>query len=347
MKKVLFIRADGNSDIGLGHIMRSMTIATAFKDSGYECIYISSMPVSTNLFERYGYPVIALDYAYDRKTVKEACQIADILTKNHADYILVDSYYTDNEYLSILRKSATLICINSTKKRLLTDYLINENIASNRDYLEDLYSGSGTRLLLGSEYSPIRKEFHNRTYLPNRLVQTVLITTGGGDQYNFMTQFMRIVKADALYSKMQFIFVSGGCNTYYDELVSEALGTSNIRVIRNPRNMADLMQESDVAITAGGTTVLELSVIGLPTIGIAVADDQEAGLSFMGQTGMIRYAGCIRDDAFWDTILIELRNLINDYGLRKKLSESSKAHIDGKGAQRIFYQITGEYNGDR
>ena len=65
MNKKLFIRADGNSTIGLGHIMRSMTIALEFRKIGYECIYLSSKPVANDIFERYGFDVIELDYDYD------------------------------------------------------------------------------------------------------------------------------------------------------------------------------------------------------------------------------------------------------------------------------------------
>ena len=159
MNNRFFVRADGNGEIGLGHIMRSMTIANEFRKNGFECIYISSKPISLDIFNRYSFDVVEIDYPYDSKSISEAMFISRLLNKQ--DYILVDSYYTKNEYLSILKEAARLICINSTTNRLTTDYLINENLACDRDFLGELYSGSDTKLLLGPEYSPIREEFLN------------------------------------------------------------------------------------------------------------------------------------------------------------------------------------------
>ena len=55
MNNRFFVRADGNGEIGLGHIMRSMTIANEFRKNGFECIYISSKPISLDIFNRYSF----------------------------------------------------------------------------------------------------------------------------------------------------------------------------------------------------------------------------------------------------------------------------------------------------
>ena len=108
--------------------------------------------------------------------------------------------------------------------------------------------------------------------------------------------------------------------------------------------MSELMQKSDIAITAGGTTVLELSAIGVPTIGIAVADDQEAGLNYMGNVGMIKYAGRLHNDNFWSSLLLEFYGLLENYTDRKILYTNSKKYIDGNGARRIYNHIIEQDN---
>ena len=341
MNHVLLVRADGNSEIGLGHIMRSMTIANTFRNAGFECIFISSAPITREVFNRYGFPVIEIKYPYNDKTREEAQEISDIIHERCAKYILVDSYFINNEYLNILKESTELICINSTRNKLTADYLINENIACNRAYLETLYSESGTKLLLGPEYSLIREEFCGRSYNVKESVKRVLITTGGGDQYNFMTYFLKLLKEKNKYSGMEFLFISGGCNIHYNDLLKESAGLENVKIISNADNMAELMQKSDIAISTGGTTVLELSVIGVPTIGIAVADDQEAGLEYMDHIGMIYYAGCITDTGFWKKVLRQFSDILTDIEIREKLSNTARKYIDGKGAERIYHQIIG------
>ena len=339
MKKKLFIRADGNSRIGLGHIMRSMTIALEFKKRGHDCIYLSSKPVPFDIFERYKFDVIEVDYNYDRKTIEEANAISEIVKDN---YLLIDSYWINNEYLKVLKAICTTICINSTKEKLITDWLINENIACNQDYIFRLYSGCDTHLLLGERYIPIRKEFQAINYQLNDSVRNVLITTGGGDQYNFMTEFVKLIKNKVNYKNYKFVFISGACNAHVDELENEAKECKNIVVVKNTFNISDFMKNSDIAISTGGTTILELSVVGVPTIGIAVAQDQIKGLMKMHNLGMIQYAGKASEACLIEKVDMILNDLLDDRDLRIHLSKESSKYIDGNGAERIFRQITGK-----
>ena len=123
MMKKLFIRADGNDKIGLGHIMRSMTIADEFRTHGFDCIFLSSQPINREIFDRYNFQFIELPYPYNHKSVDEAIEIVGILDFYNADYILIDSYFISNEYLSIIKNQFKVICINSTNDWLNTDYL--------------------------------------------------------------------------------------------------------------------------------------------------------------------------------------------------------------------------------
>lgn len=334
-ENVLLIRADGNSTIGMGHIMRTMTIAKAFVEVGFKCIYVCSSPVNNELFERNNISVIEVKFEYNYKSLEEARYLCKIAKSVKAKYIFVDSYFATNEYLTILRSVAKVIYISSMHKRFNTDYLINENIACNREEIEEMYTGSNTKLLLGSEYSPIRQEFCGHKYDVSKPVRKIMITTGGGDQHNFMTRFSRLVKRESSYQNVEFTFVSGVCNSNYESLVEETKNAYNVRILNNCVNMADVMLESDLAISAGGTTILELCVIGVPTIGISVAEDQLAGLKYMDELGIIEYAGNINDSTFWSNLDSILKGLFNDYSKRKMLSMNAQNCIDGQGAIRI------------
>lgn len=339
MMKKLFIRADGNDKIGLGHIMRSMTIADEFRTHGFDCIFLSSQPINREIFDRYNFQFIELPYPYNHKSVDEAIEIVGILDFYNADYILIDSYFISNEYLSIIKNQFKVICINSTNDWLNTDYLINENIACDINYYKQLYLKSGTKLILGSTYSPIRREFVGAKYIVNPIVKNLLVTTGGGDQHNFMTSFLRMIKRETFFYNINITFVSGLCNPYLNELLRDAFGFKNVSIVSNAPNMAELMKNSDIAISAGGTTVLELSAIGVPTLGIAVAKDQEAGLLFMGNAGIIKYIGKITNPNLMDNVVSCIYSMLENYEERKKLSDISRKIIDGLGAERIYNQI--------
>ncbi len=348
MKRRLLIRADGNAKIGIGHIMRSMTIATAFKKHGFECFYVSSSPVNREIFERYGFSVTEVNYPYDQKTMTEAEELCRFIQKKSVGFVLIDGYYIGNDYLSLLRRYAAVICINSTRKKLSADFVINENIAGDREYFDSLYLGSGTKLLLGTEYTPVRQEFSQISYSLSAEVNNVLITTGGGDQYNFMTQFLEKIKNEPKYAKLHFTFISGACNDYYEELCRAAYEIPNVTILRDVVNMSEVMGGADLAISTGGTTVLELAAVGVPTIGMAVAADQEAGLNFMHNIGMLKFAGKITDADFWNRLFVYFDKLLADAKMRQNIHAKGRHLIDGKGAERIFREVVrGRQYGNR
>ena len=340
MLKQFFIRADGNGEIGMGHVMRSMTISEAFKNNRYECTFICSEPFDKSFFESKGYSVIGVPFVYDEKNMEEARYIKDILLGKKADYLLVDSYYANDEYLNELRNATKVICINGSVKKISADYIINDNIATDIEGLKDLYKDTRTGLLIGCKYAPIRKEFANREYIVNTNVKQILITTGGGDKHNFMTQFFEKVWEPGKYDNIKFVVISGPCNDYVDDLRLKTKDLPNVVVLENVNNIADYMVESDIAISAGGNTVAELATVGVPTIGISIADDQVVGLAHMNNIGMLLDAGSIKDNDFWKKVRDDLDSLVNSCELRAKLSLAAKNIYDGKGAERIFREVT-------
>ena len=56
-------------------------------------------------------------------------------------------------------------------------------------------------------------------------------------------------------------------------------------------NMAELMTRADLAIGAGGTTLWERCYLALPSIVIAVADNQVETVQVLASIGAIRYLG--------------------------------------------------------
>ena len=60
-------------------------------------------------------------------------------------------------------------------------------------------------------------------------------------------------------------------------------------------NMAELMAKADLAIGAGGTTTWERCYLGLPTIVIAVAENQREFSEACLKAGVIKYLGMAED----------------------------------------------------
>ena len=102
--------------------------------------------------------------------------------------------------------------------------------------------------------------------------------------------------------------------------------------------MKELMLNSDIAISAGGQTLYELARIGVPTIGICMAKNQEKNLNGWQMAGFIDYIGWYNNNELQFVLKQSIANLISSEE-RTSRSKIGKALVDGKGASRIVNVI--------
>ena len=102
--------------------------------------------------------------------------------------------------------------------------------------------------------------------------------------------------------------------------------------------MKQVMLESDVAISAGGQTLYELARVGVPTIGICVAENQLGNLKGWGKAGFLEYAGWYKKSDLMKELKRSLEYL-EDASVRKSKSKAGKEFIDGKGGFRVIDEI--------
>ncbi|MBU1147277.1 MAG: UDP-2,4-diacetamido-2,4,6-trideoxy-beta-L-altropyranose hydrolase, partial [Candidatus Omnitrophica bacterium] len=115
---------------------------------------------------------------------------------------------------------------------------------------------------------------------------------------------------------------------------------NNTDLIYNPdaNKMKKVMSESDIAISAGGQTLYELARIGVPAIGVCVADNQILNLKKWAETGFLRFAGRYDDSNLLSKIDYYLSKFRNR-NARYVSSKDGRSRVDGKGADRIVRQI--------
>lgn len=94
------------------------------------------------------------------------------------------------------------------------------------------------------------------------------------------------------------------------------------------QNMPGLCAEADIAVGAGGSSLWERAVLGLPSIVLSLADNQIAMTRALAQAGVIIESELNGLRAAW-------ARLMADADLRAQLSRDSAALCDGQGAQRV------------
>ena len=221
------------------------------------------------------------------------------------------------------------------------DMLINYNIYGEEMGYEKDAAFADTKILLGTEYVPLREEFSAAEQQRTAADGGILITTGGSDSFNLAGQLlMEAMKYDALKEK-EYHVVSGSLNPHIGELQALAQKHENIHIHCNVTNMAELMAESEVALSAGGSTLYELCAMGVPVIAFSFAENQERLVQTFVKRGIAQYGGNYRTDGnkMIQNTIAGLETLLEDENLRTEYRKKARTLVDGKGADRIAEAI--------
>ena len=174
---MVVIRADANSKIGMGHVMRCLSVADALLKRGEEVLFVTADDTPVPLLTKKGVPYRVLHTYYaDMEAelpgllciLQELTQRAELpeevlsrMSSQRKDIaILVDSYYVTEKYLAALKKRITTIYMDDIYAfSYPVDMLINYNIYGEEMGYEKDAAFADTKLLLGTKYVPLREEF--------------------------------------------------------------------------------------------------------------------------------------------------------------------------------------------
>lgn len=345
---MLYIRADGNTDIGMGHIMRCLSVAEAAAE--FSPAFITADEGCQGMIEERGFRVIVLHTDY-RDMMGETALLADLFDRD-ADVLLVDSYQVNRDYFLTLKKLVRVACFEDMGQPYPVNLLINYNIYAPKlvQNYTPLRTDSTTAktypdsVLLGVDYMPLRKAFQEpSSYQVADSVTDVMVTTGGSDPYFAAASFADALIKDSVTGallaerKLRLHLVSGPFNQFADELKLRYQSYEGIIIHENVKDMRGLLSDSDVVISATGSTIYEVSALGVPMIVFYFAENQRQGAEALGALTDIVNAGCFAEDAMAvaGRVTQALTRCILDKSYRERLHQQEKKLIDGKGAMRI------------
>lgn len=340
---MIFFRADGNPQIGSGHIMRCLSIAEAARDIGKKCIFITASDDMTSVIKEKSFDNIILKSNFSNM---ESENIIPILEEYTNPTIIVDSYYASREYLKALKvycekKGGKLIYIDDIKKYAYPcDVLINYQIHGDVEEYDSIYKGEEKpKYIIGTNYVPLRKEFLPST---NRKVteraDNIIVTTGGSDPEHLTIELVKIAKS----INKTFHFVIGTVNADRALIEKEAENCTNIKIHVNVSNISMLMKKCDVAISAAGSTLYELCATQTPTVTFVLAENQIPIAKEFSAKGIIYNCGDVRElgtKALAEKLMKEVLLLCKNYGKRHLLAKTMKTIVDGLGTSRILEEI--------
>lgn len=330
------IRADANEIIATGHIMRCLSIAEQLRKMDQEILFIISEEYYRWKIKESGFEVYVLHGKYNEKE-KELDDLERVINDYRIETLLIDSYEVTEKYLDKLRKLVRTIYIDDLNAMYYpVDVIINYIYdATIQQYAKWKYDNR-TQIYTGVSYLPLREQFVGKRKEIKKKVQSLFITVGGTDPYQFIQKLLLYLEDTGMQALEKHVVIGG---FYKDEawLQKYAEKRETIFVYKNVTDMAEIMLQCDLAISAGGTTLSELCACGIPTIAFSMADNQVPGVTAYAKEGMLLYVGDIREGIKEKVEAIEIcaRDLIFDLEKRKRMSKKQREVIDGMGTKRI------------
>ena len=312
MRRKIFFRADGNTEIGMGHVIRSLALADMLKED-FECLFVT----------RFLTPFI-------EKEARQSCSEIIKLPESDAHFneflsllkgdeiVVLDNYFFTTEYQKAIKEiGCKLVCIDDIHdKHFVADVVINHAGGFNRQ----LYSTSPhTALYTGTEYALLRAAFLSRK---EKQGTDLMISMGGADANNNILKILKIVENK---EEIQSCYVVIGDAYKYEKELDEYCKKTqlNLHILKNldMEEMANLMLKCSCAILPPSTISYEyLSLAGGELYIHKTADNQKDLYHFF----------CASKLAF---DLSEL--FIKDKNLIQESIDNQKKIFDGKSKERL------------
>lgn len=350
----IFFRVDASQLIGTGHFFRCLTLAHEMIKKKHNVTFVSRhLPefLKSKLYE--------LNISFKDIKIGEGKKVAGKLKHSSwlettqkqdatnfknaiqdADIVIVDHYSIDEEWeIDVSDHTKYLFVIDDLCDRNhYCDFLLDQNLYLDRTEKE--YSKkvrSNTKLMVGTKYSLIRDEFikyKDKLKTRDRSIKNILVFFGGIDNDNHTKIAINALKR--LNLDLEIDVVVGKSNQYANE-IKDLCNDHNLNFYHQISNIEDLMFKADISIGAGGSTSWERCFMGLPSIIVSIAENQDKISQNIHDFG----AGVLimNSKNLTSEIQKEFLRIYSSPKLLKKMSNKSFDLVDGMGKFRIMKQL--------
>ncbi len=345
MSRLLLLRADGDAQIGTGHVMRCLALAQAWQAQGGAAHFVCNSTLPAPLAERLRNEGATLTtLAAMPGSAADAAETVALATKMAVEWVVVDGYHFDAAYQQALKAAGLRLLFiddHGHAAHYSADLVLNQNVYAQAQIYAQ--RDEHTQLLLGGKHALLRREFwpwRGRQRTSAAQVQRVLITLGGADAENVtlkaLNAFAHIDRPD-----LELIVVVGASNPYKDSLAAAAAQLpQQVRLLQNVTDMPALMAEADLAITASGSTCWELLFMGLPAMLIEIAANQTPIAEHLEALDAAVRLGW-HADLQPAHLAAAIQPLLVDPARRRALAAKGQELIDGYGSARVVQQLQG------
>ena len=263
---------DGGQQMGMGHVQQSTTLAKALQRS-------ADVSFLTKSDERVAAAIS--DAGFEVSVFADDQQILAFLQSAQPDVVLFDKIDVREELARQIRAdlpSRLVIFTNLTSANLHAHMVVLQRAAdlgidAARRFKNEAFTDEalGTRYFYGPRYWVLRPEFHAYRQLGKTLCfppRRILLAFGGSDPTNLTSVVLDILLSTQPAYSIDAIL--GRQFAHQDELERvlerHPERRHTVALHRNVNNVAELMYQADLAITAAGMSMFESLCVGTPVI---------------------------------------------------------------------------------
>lgn len=333
-------RCDAASLIGSGHAVRCLALADALTAAGWSCAFASAPGTTETVpaLARSGYRLIKLTDAGQEPALLKAA------IPQGCDLLVVDHYGRDAGFEAACRAWAARILVGDdlADRRHECDYLLDPTLGRKPADYAPLTPGN-CRMLLGPEFALLRPQFPaaRPAALARRAspqaIRRILVSLGGTDPSNLTARVLKGIVLSGVEAAVDVVL--GGAAPHLGEV--RALAASiplPITLHTAVDDMAALMSTADLAVGAAGTTSWERCTLGLPSVMLVIADNQELVARSLDQVGA---AACLGrpESVTEEHLAAQLRAFAANPDRLGAMAARAADLCDGRGTQRILLAL--------
>ncbi|HEV7807759.1 MAG TPA: hypothetical protein VGO80_18200 [Solirubrobacteraceae bacterium] len=333
----LALRCDGDDEIGAGHVARCLPLAEAFRQRGWDCVFVGRFGgLARWLLER------------ERLASAPAQDGPAGLRAGEWTAAVVDGYAFDEAQLCALARALPVAFVGEAARcpdaGVHIDYHFTPTPTATATATPAATptptptatpaatatpTARAVGVLRGPRYAPVDPRFAAAAD-DRREVRAALVTVGGSRAARTLAG----PAVDALREAFPLarVWVASGV---------EIADRERVTALAFPGSLLDVVADVDVAVSAAGLTAYELAAAGVASVLVAVAANQQPVIDGFERAGAALTVAAGEPQEALTAAVGRLR----EPALRASLSAAGRALVDARGAARVAAALDERWRG--
>jgi UDP-2,4-diacetamido-2,4,6-trideoxy-beta-L-altropyranose hydrolase len=335
---------DASPDVGLGHLMRCLALAQGLVERAVRVIFVMTELSAAYAKTRQDW-VGEVQLLPEHEKNQTSSWLSTYCKEAAADWLILDGYHFDFFYREKLLSDYFKLAMFDDGQLIQSD-TIDQNVAllinsaSGAEKLAYKHHAPNAQLCIGDKYHVLRQEFSALTVTPFIERNGLVLMFGGSDPCHLTLPLLQLLSAAA--SDIPITVVTGAGYARlpeFDDFIEKS--HLSIKHIHDCQNIAQVMVNARLVISAAGGSQFELLCCATPSVLVVVADNQKYASKQANKQGwcqVLEYDHKHSDDSLQliKQIALDLwqqPKVLNDMCVKaQSLSNQS-------GLQRIFQQL--------